>query len=176
MKDETVYLIPAKVEDAETMLNQMRPETLKNLSFFEEELTLERQREYLRKVIGSETCFLFCIMANGKLVGTTGLHEYDFVNGTARVGTIIFDSTLRGRGYGTKARKLILAYAFDELGLNKVYINLLADNYRRHADLERFGFRRECLLEKEYLLRGEYHDMIRFRLFREEWKKMQGGE
>lgn len=173
MENEAVYLIPVKVEDAEAMLKLMRPETLKNLSFFEREVTLELQRAYLQEMAESRTSFLFCIILNDVMIGTTGLHECDFVNGTARIGTIIFDPKLRGKGYGTIARRLIIDRAFGEMGLNKVYINLLADNYRRFADLERFGFMRECILEKEYLLRGKYLNMIRFRLFRAEWEARQ---
>jgi len=172
MDGDTVYLIPAKEEDAAAMKKLLRPETLTNMSLSEKPITLESQTAYLREMAESRTSFLFCIMLNGVMIGTTGLHECDFVNKTARVGTIIFDPALRGRGYGKSARRLIIDRAFGEMSLNKVYINLLADNYRRFADLEKFGFRRECLLEKEYLLRGKYRNMIRFRLFKGEWKNI----
>lgn len=174
--DHHVFLIPARVEDAEQMLKEMHPEATQNLSFFEEELTLERQKEYLRRMIESQNDHLFCVMANGHLVGTVGLHECDYFNRNARIGTLIFHPDSRGKGHGTKAIRLIINHAFNKLDLHKVYVNLLADNHRRQVYFQRFGFKRESYLEKEYLLRGEYLDMIRFRLFKEEWENLQGGE
>jgi RimJ/RimL family protein N-acetyltransferase len=176
MQGKLIYLIPAKVEDAEKMLKAMRPEATQNLSFFEEKPDLVRQMKYLERMTESQNDHLFCVMANGRLVGTVGLHECDYFNRNARIGTLIFNPDTRGRGYGTKAIRLVIEYAFKKLDLRKVYVNLLADNQRRQSYFQRLGFRQEGYLEKEYFLRGEYLDMIRFRLFKEEWKKFQGGE
>ena len=173
---EDVYLIPARVEDAELMRKEMRPESNQNLSFFVEPLTLARQKEYLTRMIKSPTDHLYCVMLNGRLIGTVGLHECDYFNLNARIGSLIFNPGMRGQGYGTMAIRLVISLAFGEFNLRKVFVNLLKDNLGNQSYFQWLGFRRESYLEKEYLLRGEYLDMIRFRLFKEEWKKLQGGE
>lgn len=173
---EDVYLIPARVEDAEQMLKEMRPEATQNLNFFVEPLSLERQEEYLARMIKSPTDHLFCVMLGGHLIGTVGLHECDHFNFNARIGSLIFNPDMRGQGYGTMAIRLLIGLAFGEFGLRKVYVNLLKNNLNNQAYFHWLGFKKEGYLEKEYLLRGEYLDMIRFRLFKSEWEKLQGGE
>jgi RimJ/RimL family protein N-acetyltransferase len=172
LKCEETYLISARIEDAEIMLREFHPGDNDDLSFFDQPVTLKRQREYLRRIIDSRQDHLFCVMNNGILIGTVGLHECDIINGNARIGALIFNPELRHQGHGTKAIELIVNRAFHEFGLSKVYVNLLADDPSLHAYFQWLRFKRECLLEKEYLLRGEYRDLLRFRLFPEEWKNI----
>lgn len=172
LKCEETYLISARIEDAEVMLREFRPEANDDLSFFDQPVTLDRQRKYLRHMIDSQQDHLFCVMNNGILIGSVGLHELDDINGNARIGALIFNPELRHLGHGTKAIELIINRAFREYGLHKVYVNLLTDDPCLHAYFQWLGFRRESYLEKEYLLRGEYRDLLRFRLFPEEWKNV----
>ena len=167
---ENDYLIPARIEDAKPMLHAMRPGFYDDLRFFEKPVTLERQEKYLRRMTESEKDFLFCVMNNGLLIGTAGLHECDFESGNARIGTLIFDPEIQGRGHGAMAVQLIVHQAFDKMGLSKVYVNVLTDFPTTHAYYEWLKFKRECRLDREYLLRGELHDLLRLRIFAEEWR------
>jgi|GEM_PF-2488147 len=172
LKCEDSYLISARIEDAKPMLGAMHPKAYDNLRFFEKTITLERQQEYLRRMIESETNHLYCVMNNGILIGTAGLHECDFESGNARIGELIFDPEMRGQGCGTMAMQLIIRLAFGTFSLRKIYVNILTDDLWLHAYFSWLKFKREGFLEKEYLLRGEHRDMLRFRLLKEEWKNV----
>jgi RimJ/RimL family protein N-acetyltransferase len=186
--EERIILRPAQVWHAATMLEKIDPETAPNLQFCAEPITLERQQAYLKRMIESPTDHLFVIIRrqDKALLGTIGLHEHDKFNRTARLGRWIFSAIDRQQGYGSEAVfHLFRHYAFcliqhlerqiaenDGLPLHKVYVNLFVTNTSAQEYFKALGFKKECVLKKEYLLRGKWHDMVRLALFREDWEKI----
>ncbi|MCE0916340.1 MULTISPECIES: GNAT family N-acetyltransferase [unclassified Pseudomonas] len=62
------------------------------------------------------------------LIGTANLVGIDWKNGTAEHGMMIGDSTLRGKGYGTEVIGTVMRYAFDELGLHRLWTTIIEYN------------------------------------------------
>ena len=56
----------------------------------------------------------------GKLIGHVGLYKIDRIAKKTEFGILLSDDESRGKGYGTKATKLMVDYAFHTLGLHKV--------------------------------------------------------
>lgn len=65
--------------------------------------------------------------ASGDHVGLTNLHAINHGHGTAEFGLVIGEGR-RGQGYGTRATRLMLPYAFDHLGLHNVMLRVYANN------------------------------------------------
>jgi RimJ/RimL family protein N-acetyltransferase len=74
-----------------------------------------------------------------RFIGTIKLEPIDFREKSAWLGMLIGSKTDQGKGYGYEALGLILKYASDELGLNKIYLgvnphNIVARNlYLKHG-------------------------------------------
>jgi RimJ/RimL family protein N-acetyltransferase len=185
--EERIELRPAKLYHARPMSELIDPATAPNLEFCSEPVTYERQLAYLKRMKESPTDFLFTVMLknNHWIIGAIGLHEHDRFNRTARLGRWIFNPADRNKGYGSEAVfHLLQFYAFNKIDetdpeanamgfpLHKIYVNLFTENISAKQYFEKLGFKEECVLKKEYLLRGEYHDMMRLSLFREEWGKI----
>ena len=168
MGGSLINLGSALPEDAPAMLAAFEPETTKNLQYFSEMPTLDRQKAYLEKMSASHSDVLFTISRSSdqRLLGTIGLHEIDRHIRLARLGMLIFRSADRGHGYGNEATKLTLDFAFNYLGLNKVIINLFETNTRAQEHYLKLGFEVEGLLREEYLLNGEYHNLVRLAMFK----------
>lgn len=169
-----ITLHPAVVADAERMLAMLEPAATKNLRFFSEPVSLERQREFLHQVTKNPSERLYCVEADDELVGTIGLHEIDRHLRTARLGLLIFRAEDRGKGYGKAAIMKVLSFAFGQngFGLNKVYLNVFAENVRSRTLYAKIGFVQEGVLRQEYLLGDEYHDMVRMSMLRGEWEAL----
>lgn len=73
-------------------------------------------------------------------VGSVYLRDIDREAGTAEYGVFIGEEDALGRGYGTKAAKLMLAYGFEKLGLNKIFLRFLEDNTGAKKSYEKAGF------------------------------------
>jgi UDP-4-amino-4,6-dideoxy-N-acetyl-beta-L-altrosamine N-acetyltransferase len=81
----------------------------------------------------------------------------------------IGDREARGRGVGRAAQVLGLDRAFGELGLHKVWAEVMADNDAAMKVQIGAGFRREGYLRGHVLKDGEPRDVVMLGILDEEW-------
>jgi len=82
----------------------------------------------------------FSIMYDGKVVGYIYLKHMDREKKSSEFGIALIDDSVKGKGFGTEAIALLLAYAFNELGLEVVLANAVLRNVRSQHVLEKIGF------------------------------------
>jgi RimJ/RimL family protein N-acetyltransferase len=102
-----------------------------------------------------------------KLLGSVSLLRLDWRHLRGEVGYWLAQEA-RGHGHATRAVRLICAWGFASLGLER--IDLLAATGNRASQLvaERCGFTREALLRSYFRGKDSYHDMVAYGLLREE--------
>lgn len=171
-RPERVQLRGARIEDAEAILAALDPSHTKNLQFFHDPISLERERAFLRSKIESPTDHLSVVqtVVGDRIVGTVGLHELDKHNRNARIGRLIFREEDRAQGYGAEAEAQLLFRAFLYFELHKVYARLLWDNTDGQAHYLKLGFKVEGRMREEYFLDGKFHDMTLMSILKSEWE------
>lgn len=107
------------------------------------------------------------LLADGKLIGSTGFNRFDWKARVCEIGYWI-DHRHEGKGIITKACKAMIDYAFDELEMNRVEIRCSAENTRSAAIPERLGFTKEGLLRQAEMINGRPHDFLIFGLLAED--------
>lgn len=133
-------------------------------------------RSFMEKELdGKENLFPFAIRAldDGRVVGEVGLDGVDWARGDTFVGIGIFERELWGKGYGTDAMRLVLRYAFQELNLRRVTLDVFGYNPRAVRSYEKSGFRHEGRLRQLLFRDGQRHDLIFMGILREEWEALQ---
>jgi RimJ/RimL family protein N-acetyltransferase len=75
----------------------------------------------------------------------------------------------QGNGYATEAAELLVAWAFAERRLAKVWASVVASNEASRRVLERLGFVEEGRMREQVFLDGERRDMVRYGLLADEW-------
>ena len=83
---------------------------------------------------------LFAICLGGKVIGEIQLKRIDFEKGCATLSVHLANDAFKNRGYGTEAERLLIAYAFQKLGLNTLYADCVHRNKRSAHVLEKVGF------------------------------------
>ena len=83
---------------------------------------------------------LFAIMVNGQIIGECKLKNIDWDKRECSMGIHLRDDSVKGKGYGTQAERLILSYAFEELGMAAVNADAALKNTRSQHVLEKVGF------------------------------------
>ena len=63
----------------------------------------------------------------------------------------------------------MLRIAFEEMGLERVYLNVLSDNDRARHMYEKAGFRYEGCFRRHLKLRGEWRDWAWYAVLKDEW-------
>ncbi|MHB8645919.1 MAG: GNAT family N-acetyltransferase [Thermomicrobiales bacterium] len=98
--------------------------------------------------------------ATSRPIGSAYLHGIDMRHRTAEFGIVIGEADARGKGYGTETARLMLDYAFTDLGLHTVMLRVYAFNraglraYEK-AGFRVFGTRRQC-----HMMGGRLWDVV----------------
>ncbi|MCA9879488.1 MAG: GNAT family N-acetyltransferase [Thermomicrobiales bacterium] len=104
----------------------------------------------------------------------------DFVNchGTAEIGITLGEPGDRGKGYGTEALRLLLAYTFEQLPVWNVWLDTAAYNHRAIRAYERVGFREIGRRRGARVVGGVRHDVVLMDCTRDDfWRQFrQDGE
>ena len=108
---------------------------------------------------------------DGVPVGLIGLLEIDYFHKKAEFYICLGEHQYKGRGIAKASIKMLIKYAFCELGLNKVYLNVDADNEVACKLYERSGFTCEGCFKKDMFHRGRYIDRKRYAILAESWGK-----
>jgi RimJ/RimL family protein N-acetyltransferase len=112
-------------------------------------------------------------LADDHLIGFIALHSVEWNNGAAQLAVGIGEPDYRGKGYGTDALQLILRFAFHELNLYRVGLDVIASNLRAIRTYERLGFQHEGRMRDAVLRDGRRTDRIIMGLLRDEWHERQ---
>jgi RimJ/RimL family protein N-acetyltransferase len=105
---------------------------------------------------------------NDENVGGINLNSIDERNGTFSIG-IQVDQNHRGKGYGTRAVRLLLRYAFFERRLNKFNDYVLEGNEASACMMRKLGCLQEGVRRQVIYTDGKYHDLILFGLTKDEF-------
>ena len=83
---------------------------------------------------------LFAILVGEQIVGEIKLKDIDESKGECRMGIHLQNDAVKGKGYGTEAERLILKYAFENMGMQTVLADVAIQNARSQHVLEKVGF------------------------------------
>ncbi|PQP81247.1 GNAT family N-acetyltransferase [Paenibacillus sp. PCH8] len=110
---------------------------------------------------------------DGENVGGVNLNSIDERNGTFSIG-IQIDRDHRGKGYGTRAVRILLNYAFFERRLNKFNDYVLQGNEPSAAMMRKLGCVQEGVRRQVIYTDGKYQDLILFGLTKDEFMVKEG--
>lgn len=134
-------------------------------------LTEEKTAVWYEKIKDSDTRYDAVIEVDGEPVGLLGLLSIDRKNKKAEYYISMGNTSFKGCGVATEALRLLLEYAFCELGLNRVYSYTETENIPAHRHLEKLGFLREGCTLQDVFSRGKFVDRYIYGLTKDGWKK-----
>ncbi|HHH41973.1 MAG TPA: N-acetyltransferase [Chloroflexi bacterium] len=141
-------------------------------------LTSEDEEEWFDRVRKAQDQIVFAILTveGGHLLGNCGLRNIDWKNRCASFGIFIGNKRFWGKGYGTEATRLLLRYAFEELNLHRVELEVYDFNTRAIRAYEKAGFRREGTRRQALYREGSWHDIHLMAILKEEWEANAMGQ
>lgn len=107
-------------------------------------------------------------------LGVISLTNISEANGSAELSVIIGDEKDRDKGFGTEAIRVILRYAFEDLGLQRVDLSVFEFNELAIRAYEKLGFQREGRVHQAVRRDGKFHDAILMRILASEWREEDG--
>jgi RimJ/RimL family protein N-acetyltransferase len=119
---------------------------------------------------GESCVFAIRPVDSDQIIGVAGFDEIIWSNGTATLFIGIGDQSLRGKGLGKEALRLLLDFGFSELNFHKVQLCVLEYNAPAIRLYEGGGFVREGAYRQFILREGKRYDMYLYGLLKSEWE------
>lgn len=98
---------------------------------------------------------------DGRPIGVVAYLDRDELHRRAEVRALIGDASMRCQGYANEALRAWLSYGAGVLGLEKIFVQLIAGDVRSLRTFERLGFSIEAVLPDELSVAGVRHDAVR---------------
>jgi RimJ/RimL family protein N-acetyltransferase len=168
-----VYLRPAERADLERFVRWFGDaETTRHL-LLRAPFSLAMEERWFEQMVGAQGTtdyfFVVCRLADDEPIGTAGLHDLDFLNGSAEFGIMIGEKGEWNRGHGTDALRAICDFGFGELRLERIELQVYAGNVAARRSYEKAGFSLEGTLRHRHFTEGRYEDVLIMSFLRDEW-------
>lgn len=128
------------------------------------------EAEFLKYIQGrmvDDKVFMLTIAVNDVAVGMVDLHNIDRANRHAEAGYWL-SSQVQGHGIMTESLKRLIEYAFHEMGLHKILIQVDTENDPSNAIPKRLGFKLEATFQDQIYFHGQYRDFFEYGLINPE--------
>ncbi len=113
--------------------------------------------------------FTICRLGSDQLVGFTWLWHVNFIDSKAEFSIFLSGTDILNKGFGTDALRAILTFGFENLPLERIYLQVRATNKRAIRSYEKAGLTVEGTLRKATRYQGELADEVIMAILREEW-------
>jgi RimJ/RimL family protein N-acetyltransferase len=125
-------------------------------------VSLEAEEQWFRRILDArdQVNLAICSAATGEHIGNIYLRDIDWISRRGELHAFIAAPGCRGKGYGTDAVQQLLKYAFCDLGLQRIFLHVLADNEAAIAVYSRCGFTVEGRLRQHAFKHGAYRDVL----------------
>ncbi|WP_211748810.1 GNAT family protein [Paenibacillus sp. Marseille-Q4541] len=166
-----VRLAAAIQQDAQTLAAYTEDyEYLRNLDtdYAVPQTVQEAGPKSVRRDNGVE--FMLRTIDEDRLIGFVALHSIEWNNQAAKLAIGIGKAKDRGKGYGSDALGIILRYAFHELNLNRISLDVISYNEVAYHAYKKAGFVEEGRMRSAVLRGGKSYDLIIMGMLREEWE------
>ena len=158
-------------EDLETRVAWMNNPAIYESMHFDVPVMLDKTLEWFKGNLGSKKRADLVVEDNDEIVafgGITGIDEK-----ILKAETYLFVSPFKHHcGIGTKAKRLMIDYAFNEMGLNKLFVVTNENNEASIALQRKYGYQLEGRFREEYILAdGTKMDRLYFGLLKKDWEE-----
>jgi RimJ/RimL family protein N-acetyltransferase len=123
-----------------------------------------------RELSPIDDSFAIHIKDDKEPVGVISLMNISDTNASAELSVIVGHPDDRHQGYGTEAIELLIRYAFEELGLNRVGLSAFDFNGEAISAYEKLGFAVEGRYRQAIKRNSGFHDAILMSILKNEWQ------
>lgn len=124
--------------------------------------TMVDTQEFLSRMLQSShnACnFVIADRETARYIGQLDLFRVDWRLRQGEIGMVIGKSEMRGRGYGQEALALMQRFAFDNLGLERLEMEVHMDNQAAVQCYRKAGFTLEGVKRHAYWADGHFGDV-----------------
>ena len=169
-KGEMVILRPFEKEHLEAYRKWVNDPDIGSLIDRALPVSREEHERWYAALLENRNAVVFAIEtgSESRYIGNILLWDINWQHRKAELRILIGDKNYQGKGLGVEAIKMLVAFVFGNLNLNKVYAYVLSSNERAKKAFERSGFSTEGTLKRDRFVGGKYQDVFLMAILRQE--------
>lgn len=143
------------------------------LPFVQDTDTQEDTEAFIQSIISvspKDRDDVFVIWYEGKFAGLIGYKDTDRINFKTEIGYWLIES-MTGKGIVTRSTKLLIDFAFDNLGMNRIVIRCGVGNFKSSAVPARLGFTLEGVERDGEKHHHRFIDLEVYSCLKKDWKR-----
>ena len=172
IKGKHVFFRPVEYKDLDVMRSWLNdPEISSLVVGWNFPVSLAQQEKWFERNIIPDTTHRWIVESEEMgVLGLTGLWQIDWQSRQALTGLKLGNKDIRGKGYGTDSIMALMAYAFLEVGLHRLWAEIIDYNIASYrAYVQKCGWKVEGVLRDAIYREGQYHDLLRVAILKDEF-------
>lgn len=155
---ERVTLRPLVESDAKNIFKSLSEQETMRLTGTNETFTYEQVEVYCARVAAAENRadYIITLSNSDMFIGEAVINDINWRNRSAHYRVAVSQQHV-DHGYGSEATRLMMAYAFNTLGLHRIELEVYTFNPRARHVYEKLGFVVEGELRDVLYMDGEFH-------------------
>jgi len=136
-------------------------------------LSVEKYRRDMAEnnLWGNDSGDMLITDKSDRMLGKISFWKSSYYMEGYEIGYNIFQSTDRGKGYGSEALKVFTEYLFQAKPVRRLELNCDPGNKSSSRIAEKCGFKFEGTQREAFFHHGSYHDIDKYSLLRDEQTK-----
>jgi len=170
----TVHLRPVVQGDKDRILAWRNLPEVAAFMYTDHRISDAEHARWFAGALSDEARRYWIIELDGEPVGLASLSDISTIQRRAEVALYLADERVRGRGVGAAADGLVIRYAFEALGLEKLCAEVIATNEPGIEVHRHHGFRIDGVLRGHVIKAGRRVDVVTLSLLRDDWTPTDG--
>lgn len=171
----SVTLRPLQPDDQDRLLAWRNSPEVSAYMYADHVISPQEHARWFAGIAGDGRRDYRIIEMDGAPVGLANFYDIDRAQGRASWAFYLADPSVRGKGVGGTVEFLMIERAFGELGLRKLWCEVLASNeavWKLHL---KHGFVQEARFRAHVIKNGAPHDVLGLGLLKQDWDAAKPG-
>lgn len=157
-----------KKEELDLMLAWRNEPKIRNNMYTQHVISQEEHYSWWACIQSRQDQVYFMYEYKGQSCGIASFNNLDLTNKNSA--WAFYSSPSAPRGTGVRMEYLMLEQAFIKLNLHKLYCEVLSFNKPVISLHQKFGFEVEGVFREQHIIDGEYIDIHRLAMFKDQWE------
>jgi len=137
------------------------------------DLTLEKQKEWFKRISEDNNCLYWIINVNGNDIGTMYLYDIDRKNKRCGWGYYIGNLDFRGKGIAKRLELNLYRFVFEVLDFNKLWCEVFGFNDKVVRLHKIYGSEVEGVLKEHIYKNDQFHDIVKMAVLKSKWPTLK---
>ena len=168
IRSKRIILRKLKKDDYQDIYQNISKDVVRWLPNIHFPYSIDDAKSYIKLSVNNfrkKRTFDFGIIFERRVIGTISLENID-KHRKARL-SYLLNKNYWNKGIITEAINKILEFGFKKIQLNKIFTSAVVENKISIHVLKKFGFKKEGVNRKHYLIRKKYYDEVILSLLKE---------